>query len=90
MRLGHASKNTVSHMLNQDIVNGLHANAKPDKVDCEPCIEEKWPQTSHRRTTSPKNSSVGDIIFSDVCGPMQVASSGLARYFVHLIDGKST
>jgi hypothetical protein len=37
-----------------------------------------------------KDTKVGDLIFSDVCGSLQTESIGGARYILTFIDGASS
>lgn len=61
------------------------ANDRTTEFFCKACVFGK----QHRSTFKPspyQSSAVGELIVSDVCGPMQVASINDARYFVVFKD----
>ena len=85
-RLAHVNQNTVNKMLSQQLVDGLHMNSeKNSKTVCSGCAYGKM----HRLpfpTGRTRANQVGQLIHSDVCGPMQTSTPGGARYFISFKD----
>ena len=52
---------------------------------CEHCLFGKQTQSPHKRVSSRKIEHL-QLVHSDVCGPMPMASMGGALYFVTFID----
>ena len=55
---------------------------------CDYCLFGKQHRVSFRRSSTRK-SNVLDLVYSDVCGPIEVESLGGNRYFVTFIDDAS-
>ncbi|GAU36929.1 hypothetical protein TSUD_332020 [Trifolium subterraneum] len=66
-------------------VTGLPAMNAPDEI-CEECVHSKHPRGSFRKYAMSKTKSTLEIVYSDVCGPMQVDSIGGNKYFVSFVD----
>jgi len=77
-RLAHVSVETVQQMANNGSVHGLRISDK-DKFFCNGCVLGKMARKpfNDRETRS---LVVGEVIHSDVCGPMEVPSLGNTRY----------
>jgi GAG-pre-integrase domain/Integrase core domain len=87
-RLGHVSKATIRDMVREKKAKGITLNeGEEDVIDCDECCTGKQTRKtfSGRKSTAKK---VGDIIHSDVCGPI-LPSLGGHKYFVSFIDEKS-
>lgn len=86
-RLAHVSYKTITKMMSENLVDGLDF-ATDDPIPTSPCLG----CVSGKMHRSPfpigrtKASQIGQLIHSDVCGPMHVATPGGARYFVLFID----
>ena len=52
---------------------------------CEHCLFGKQTQSTHKKGTTRKIEWL-QLVHSDVCGPMPMASMGGALYFVKFID----
>src|SRR4051812_48979716 len=57
----------------------------PDKT-CEECVQAKQHKNSFSKDAGNKSKAILEIIYSDVCGPIQVDSNGGNKYFVTSID----
>jgi hypothetical protein len=79
-RLGHQSKAHVEKYLKRQGIDYI----KDDKV-CEGCILGKHHRLSFG-TRANDVSQPGDLVHSDVCGPMQEESFSHSRYFVTFKD----
>jgi hypothetical protein len=81
-RLAHLGVDAVRSM--PGVVNGMPASLSKVTL-CDSCVLGK----QHRQpfTTNMKRAQKPlELIHSDICGPMQVASLGGARYFILFID----
>ncbi|GAU51255.1 hypothetical protein TSUD_412480, partial [Trifolium subterraneum] len=53
------------------------------------CVQSKQHRDSFNKDAKSRTKSVLEVIYSDVCGPMQVDSNGGNRYFVSFVDDHS-
>jgi len=85
-RLGHMNHQTILKMISQDLIAGLHlTNEKIPKTLCAPCEFGKF----HRqplKTGRTRARRIGEVVHSDVEGPMPSPSIGHARYYVLFTD----
>jgi hypothetical protein len=84
-RYGHIDYHDLFLLQKQSMVEGLPM-FKNEYVSCEGCAlgkmhKDEFPSNSDRR-----KKDVFEIIFTDVCGPMQMSSLGGAYYFLLFID----
>ena len=54
--------------------------------NCRECLECKQPRNAFQKFVPVKSTQKLEVIYSDVCGPLQVESLGGNRYFVTFID----
>ena len=85
-RLGHINNGTILKMIRLQAVDGLTINNSSATPFCEGCIMGKhhrlpFPREGRKRATRP-----GELIHTDVCGPMQTKSIGGSLYFVTFKD----
>lgn len=84
-RLGHAKMDTIRKLCKYKSVSGLLMKPKSPGHKCESCVDAKIvrhdSKFSQRRATS-----VGQVIHSDLCGPMSELSLGGILYFTTFID----
>ena len=80
----HISYPTLIKMANIRAVDGfdLPPGSQPPLERCHECITAKMSRKPFQTSISPKSTRIGMLIFSDVCGPMQVKSLGGARYYM--------
>ena len=85
-RLGHMNHQTILKMISQDLIAGLHLTSeKIPKTLCAPCEFGKF----HRqplKTGRTRATRIGELVHSDVEGPMPFPSIGHARYYVLFTD----
>ena len=81
-RLGHLSKAGIMHLSRAGYIPKLSFS---DHQFCEHRQYGKQVAASHP-TSAPRNSSLLDLVHSDVFGPMPHQSLGGASYFVSFID----
>ena len=84
----HINYQTLIVMANVNAVDGLDLplNSKPPLERCHDCITAKMRRKTFPSSSSPKPTKIGMMVFSDVCGPMQVNSLGGARYYLLFRD----
>jgi hypothetical protein len=86
-RLVHMSKATIRDMVREKKAKGITLSESEDVIECDDCCNGKQTRKmfSGRISTA---KQVGDVVHSDVCGPM-LPSLGGHKYFVSFIDEKS-
>ncbi|KMQ88473.1 gag-pol polyprotein [Lasius niger] len=84
-RLGHIHKRALCELVNKEMVQGVSVkNMK--KFFCEACQLGKLHKLPFKKLTDKQNWQPGELIHSDVCGPMSVQSPGGARFFLTFKD----
>ena len=76
-------------MQNRSLVQGLEIVNSSKSDLCEPCLLGKHHRTPFPVGESTRASGLLDLIHSDLCGPMNMASFSGARYFITFIDDHS-
>lgn len=82
-RLGHLNYNDVHKLPN--CTTGVQLSSQKEKYVCISCLEGKQTRQSFPSNGS-RASGLLELVHTDVCGPIQVASIGGARYFTTFID----
>lgn len=87
-RLGHANTKSIRKMINNDVATGL---ALTNKIDffCENCPLGKLAKLPFKKIETKKSITPGEVIHSDLCGPMETPSVGGAKYFLLFKDESS-
>lgn len=83
-RLGHVNFKTLRNMINKEIISGVNLEDSKDFV-CEGCQFGKQHKLSFGRCER-RDLKPGELIHSDLCGPMSVPSVSGALYFVLFTD----
>lgn len=86
-RLGHLNVKSIKEMVSKDLVKGIELS-DVDKFFCESCMYGK----QHRLTFPPSKhtkAKLGELIYSDLCGPMSMPSVQGAKYFISFKDDLS-
>ncbi|GKV35980.1 hypothetical protein SLEP1_g44167 [Rubroshorea leprosula] len=81
-RLAHMSEKGLQLLAKQSLVpiaKGGHVNP------CDVCLFGKQHQVSFQKNLTRKENKL-DLVYSDVCGPLEVESFGGNKYFVTFID----
>lgn len=82
-RLGHVNFKAILNTTK--LVKDLNINDKEDFF-CEVCQLGKQSRKSHKKLESRRSEKPGEMIHSDVCGPMNISSPSGSRYFVLFKD----
>ena len=84
-RLGHMSEKGLQVLAKKSLIpfaKGTHKNS------CEFCVFGKQHRVSFSKPSTKKENLL-ELVYSDVCGPMEVESLGRNKYFVTYIDDAS-
>ncbi len=88
-RFGHTGKESIEEMARKSIVPGIDQESESSTIRCIPCAEGKQTRSSMKRILTEESTEVGDIIVTDLCGPMPVESWSKGKYCITFIDAKS-
>jgi hypothetical protein len=69
------------------MVTGLPKINLPAKL-CEECVKGKQHKIKFSKDVGHRTKEHLEVVYSDVCGPMQVDSYGGNRYFVTFVDDR--
>ncbi|GAU17773.1 hypothetical protein TSUD_171610 [Trifolium subterraneum] len=84
-RYGHVNFKSLSMLNSKDMVLGLPSVIAP--VDtCTICLLEKHPRSSFKSNLPMRSSEVLNVVHSDICGPINVLSTGGNKYFITFVD----
>ncbi|CAL2236277.1 unnamed protein product [Prunus armeniaca] len=84
-RLGHLNDQSIRMLANQDMVHGLPSLEK-DFAVCEGCKLGKQHRDSFPAESTWRAQFPLELVHTDICGPMQIASMSGNRYFLLFID----
>lgn len=84
-RLGHTGYSNLKMMQSKEMVIGL-PKFSVNKEACESCILSKHNQDSFLKKLETRATQKLELIYSDVCGPMQNISMSGRRYIFIFID----
>ena len=86
-RLAHANIPSIRELESKGAVTGLDLSHSSQKMEvhCEDCAQGKQHKL-HMSSKHIRSTHRGEVIHSDVCGPMSVSSLGGSKYFVTFID----
>jgi hypothetical protein len=83
-RLGHLSEPNMRKLAK--MVDGLDLNPKEHLDPCDVCAKGKMTRVKTKTNNRIRTSQVGEIIHTDVWGPIDPVSIGGSRYFVSFTD----
>src|SRR5712671_4563035 len=88
-RMGHRHPEAVKQLVNNELAEGIKLNQRSEPAAvCESCIEGKMARQPFPSSMT-KADRMLDLIYTDVCGPMQTQTPGKARYVMTLVDDYS-
>ncbi len=90
-RLAHINHAIIIKTAESGAVVGLNlpVGTVPPEDHCHDCAVGKMKRSVFHKRTSPSSSHIGQLIHSDLCGPMQTKSLGGALYYVSFKDDYS-
>ena len=87
-RMGHVNCDRIKDMLRSKVVSGVSVVDKTNFF-CEKCPLGKQFKLPFKKHEKDKNITPGEVIHSDLCGPMQNISVGGAKSFLFFKDEAS-
>ncbi|GAU37837.1 hypothetical protein TSUD_56970 [Trifolium subterraneum] len=88
-RYGHLNFKSLSMLNSKNMVLGLPSVIAP--VDtCTTCLVGKHPRSSFKSNLPMRSSEVLNVVHSDICGPIDVLSTGGNKYFITFVDEYSS
>jgi hypothetical protein len=84
-RLGHVHEKRLKYAVSKGLIIGVDL-ADGQLPFCEACVQGKQTRKPFNGTADVQTKGMLQLVHSDVCGPMSVASLGGARYFVTFTD----
>lgn len=87
-RFGHVSLDKLKKLQNGGLVKGLPQFTVTPLPTCEPCLKGKQHKLPFELSQIVYNRPL-QLVYSDVCGPMEVYSLGRNKYFITFIDAFS-
>jgi transposase InsO family protein len=88
-RLGHANHQTLSSAATQGVIPGINFAPMGHQQFCEPCALAKSHRAPQPRHHVPRPEQVGQLIYSDVFGPVNPESMSGKSYAVVFVDATS-
>ena len=89
LRLGHYSHSKIKSLCKLDYQHGLKINPKDFGMYhpiCPICARSKMQRPHSERTNRKGSTRTGDLIFTDIHGPVAIESSQGYRYMIHFTD----
>ena len=87
-RMGHPSLKVIDKMT-QDCDLNISYSDTPEAVDCGTCVRTKTVRGPMKDPISAPHHKPGNLITSDLCGPMPVKSYDGSKYFITFMDSSS-
>src|SRR5215212_4258572 len=88
-RLGHLGVNGVEQLVTKNLANGINISKNDKLVLCKGCVHGKQHRTPFPTEGTTRAKNILEIVYTDVCRPMDVMSFGGSKYFVTFIDDKT-
>ncbi len=85
-RLGHIDKQALRDISKKNVMTGIRIHKTATLSFCEECIEGKMCHRPFKPGGEIHSTRKLQLVYSDVCGPVQTESVGRRRYFVTFID----
>lgn len=87
-RLGHVGQRAIRELVKKSLVSGITLSDKTNFF-CEPCQFGKSHKLPFNKKTVKVKTVPGEVMHTDVCGPMSVESPGGSKYFLTFKDDAS-
>lgn len=85
-RQGHITTRAIKETEETGVVDGLKISGRDDSFFCEACTLGKQSKRSYISSTRERIKKSGEMIHSDICGPVSVESPRGSRYFLLFKD----
>ena len=90
VRFGHLNTNDIKKLHDENLVDGMTLSTKDVTNLCEGCALGKHSRDPFPKKSKSKSTELLELIHTDVCGPLNVASLGGSIYYVTFIDDFSS
>lgn len=84
--LGHRDPEAIKKMQAEGLIEDLKIVECGVRMSCEVCLKGKATRLPFPKKSKSKSKAPGDLIHTDVCGPMSTATFGGNKYVVTFID----
>jgi len=84
-RFGHLNFRGLNQLVDKDMIMGVPKIEISSKV-CDTCLLGKHPRNAFSSSTSSRSKELLNVVYSDVCGPLEVPSLGGNKYFISFVD----
>jgi len=84
-RFGHLNYRGLNQLVNKYMILGVPKIEIPSTV-CDTCLLGKQPRNASSSSTASRSKELRNVVYSDVCGPLEVPSLGGNKYFINFID----
>jgi len=84
-RFGHLNFRGRNQLVDKDMILGLPKIEIPNTV-CDTCLLGRQPRNAFSSSTASISKELLNVVYSDVCGPLEVLSLGGNKYFISFVD----
>lgn len=88
-RFGHRDTEAVKKIVQRDLGSGLKIDQCNVKSVCGSCCEGKMSRESFPKASSSRASAVGDLVHTDLGGPIEVPTARGSRFYMSMVDDYS-
>ncbi len=88
-RLGHLHLAGLQKLQRIQAVDGMNIDMDLKVLDCETCLKYKMVTSPFPKDRAKRATRIGELIHTDVCGPMEVNTNQGYRYYVSFTDDHS-
>lgn len=85
-RLGHRDVQAVDKIVRDNLGHGLKLDPCEVQSVCGPCCEGKMIRESFPKVSDSKSCAVGDLVHTDLGGPMEEDTPSGNRFYIVLVD----
>jgi len=86
-RFGHLHADLLQKIVDK---SGIKVDITRDSLSyCDSCVATKQPRQAINKQTRTPADRTGDLVYTDICGPMEMTSREGYRYFALFIDSHS-
>jgi len=82
---GHLNFRSLNQLVDKEMILGLPKLEIPSRV-CDTCLIGKQPRNAFISSTAHRAKEDLNVVYSDVCGPLEVPLLGGNKYFISFVD----
>jgi hypothetical protein len=84
-RFGHLNFRGLNQLVDKDMILGVPKIELPNTV-CDTCLLGKQPRNAFSSSAASRQKELLNVVYSYVCGPLEVPSLGGNKYFISFVD----